>query len=407
MIKDKKFKIGLILKLLIGIVVGIFVGAFCSADICRVVVTLSSLFSSYLKFVIPLMIFSFVTTGISDLSKGAGKLLFATVLISYGSTIAAGGLAYLTFSNIFTYFMNPSDLFKISTTENISLDPYFSLEIPPIMDTISAITLSFILGICLSAYSKKNDSVLYRGVKQFSEFISVVLNKTIIPFLPLYICGTFVDMTYSGRTFVILGILWKVFLLVILLHWIYMIFQFGIASIISKKNFFTMLKHQMVGYSTALGTQSSAATIPVNLLCAEKMGISSRIRNFVIPICANVHMCGSMITITCCSMAVLFINGLPYSFPVIFPFIITLAIAMIASPGAPGGSIMTALPFLPMVGLGSPALQSLMIALYITQDGFGTGCNISGDNAIGVIVDTIFSKYVKKNESLSGEITAK
>ena len=203
-------------------------------------------------------------------------------------------------------------------------------------------------------------------------------------------------MTRSGKTFAILGILWKVFIIVIIMHLLYLVFAFFVAGGISKKNPLMLLKNQIPGYTTAVGTQSSAATIPVNLECAKADGISEEIRNFVVPLCANIHMAGSMITITACATAVCMMNGLPISINTVVPFIATLGIAMVASPGAPGGSIMTALPFLYMVGLGTEELQAIMIALYITQDSFGTACNVSGDNAIGLIVDAIYKKWIKE-----------
>jgi Na+/H+-dicarboxylate symporter len=174
---------------------------------------------------------------------------------------------------------------------------------------------------------------------------------------------------------------------------------FFISGAIGKKNPFIMMKNQIPGYLSAIGTQSSAATIPVNLDCAERNGVSKEIRNFVIPLCSNIHMPGSMITITCCVTAVLLMYGMPHSLALIVPFIMTLGIAMMASPGAPGGSIMSALPFLPLVGVASDsAIASLLIALYITQDSFGTACNVSGDNAISMTVDTIYKKHIQKNK---------
>ena len=208
-------------------------------------------------------------------------------------------------------------------------------------------------------------------------------------------------MTKSGKTFAILGILWKVFLVVIAMHLICIFIQFTIAGSVSRKNPLTLIKNQVPGYTTALGTQSSAATIPVNLQCAEADGVCSQIRNFVVPLCANIHMAGSMITITACATAVCLMNQLPISLATVIPFIMTLGIAMVASPGAPGGSIMTALPFLYMV-FGAEAVDpegaicAIMVALYITQDSFGTACNISGDNAIGIIIDTIYKKFILK-----------
>ena len=261
--------------------------------------------------------------------------------------------------------------------------------------------LAFILGLSLSAMKGKEiGDTLYNAIKDFSTIIDKVLHVAIVPLLPLYICGTFVDMTHSGKTFVILGILWKVFLVVIAMHLLYLVFAFVVAGGISHKNPVTLLKNQIPGYTTALGTQSSAATIPVNLQCAEADGISQEIRNFVVPLCANIHMAGSMITITSCATAVCLMNDLPISLATVVPFIATLGIAMVASPGAPGGSIMTALPFLYMVfgpeaGDVNGPICAIMVALYITQDSFGTACNVSGDNAIGVIVDTINRKLSK------------
>jgi Na+/H+-dicarboxylate symporter len=223
-----------------------------------------------------------------------------------------------------------------------------------------------------------------------------VLHKVIIPLLPLYICGTFVNMTVSGQTFAILSVLWKVFLTVIILHLTYLVILFCVSGSITKKNPFMLMKNQIPGYLSAIGTQSSAATIPVNLKCAEADGVSKEIRNFVIPLCANIHMAGSMITITCCVTATLLMYQIPVGLNVIVPFIMTLGVAMVASPGAPGGSIMTALPFLPIVGIPADgAMASLLISLYITQDSFGTACNVSGDNAISVVIEMIYQKFIK------------
>lgn len=398
-------KLGLVPKLIVAIILGILIGQFCPVVICRTVVTASSLFSTFLKFIIPLMILAYVTMGIADLSQGAGKLLLITVVLAYGSTLIAGTCSFLVSSNLFPSFMNADALATIAATADNSLDTYFSLTITPLFDTLSAVVLAFILGLCLSTLRGKTiGNTLYDGMKDFSGIIDKVLHSVIIPLLPLYICGTFVNMTYSGQTFAILSILWKVFVVVILMHLICILIQFVIAGSVSKKNPFVLIKNQIPGYTTALGTQSSAATIPVNLQCAERDGICEQIRNFVVPLCANIHMAGSMITITACATAVCLMNNLPISLGTVIPFIMTLGVAMVASPGAPGGSIMTALPFLYMifgVEAGDPdgTICAIMVALYITQDSFGTACNVSGDNAIGVIVDTIYKKFIYKPEA--------
>ena len=400
--KENKQKLGLLPRLLIAIVVGIIIGEFMPMEVARVVVTLSGIFSTFLKFIIPMMIVAYVTMGIANLKAGTGKLLLITVALAYGSTLIFGSASYFVSSNIFPHFMSEGALDKIAATAGISVPAYLSISIPPLLDTMSAVVMAFILGLNISILRGETiGDTLYNGVKDLSGIIDNVLSKVIIPLLPLYICGTFTDMTKSGKTFVILGILWKVFLVVIIMHLICILIQFMLAGTVSGKNPFTMIKNQLPGYATAIGTQSSAATIPVNLKCAEADGVSEQIRNFVVPLCANIHMAGSMITITACATAVCLMNQIPISLGTVIPFIMTLGIAMVASPGAPGGSIMTALPFLYMVfgpELGDPSgpICALMVALYITQDSFGTACNISGDNAIGLIVDTIYKKYIIK-----------
>ena len=398
----KKHEIGLVPKLIIAIVIGILIGQFLPESVCRFVVTLSGIFGSFLKFVIPLMILAYVTMGIADLSQGAGKLLLITVLSAYGSTLVAGSGSYFVSSTLFPNFISADALAQIEATAGNSVDSFFSIALPPVIDTLSAVVLAFILGLCMSAMrGKEIGDTLYNSFKDFSTIIDKVLHKAIIPLLPLFICGTFVDMTKSGRTFVILGILWKVFLVVIIMHLIIITIQFAVAGAISKKNPFVLIKNQIPAYTTAIGTQSSAATIPVNLECAKNDGVSEEIRNFVVPLCANIHMAGSMITIVACATAVCLMNGIPIGLHTVVPFVMTLGVAMVASPGAPGGSIMTALPFLYMIfgkdlGNTDGPICALMVALYITQDSFGTACNVSGDNAIGVVVEAIYQKFILK-----------
>ena len=398
--EKKSFKLGLLPKILIAIVVGILIGQFLPVWFCRIIVTASGIFSTFLKFIIPLMIVAYVTMGIADLKSGAGKLLLITVALAYTSTLIFGSASYLVASSLFPHFMSEGAMEQIAATAGVSLDSYLSITIPPLLDTLSAVVLAFVLGLCLSMLRGKTISnTLYECMKDFSGIIDKVLHAVIIPLLPLYICGTFVDMTKSGKTFAILSVLWKVFLVVILMHLICICIQFVVAGAISHKNPVQLIRNQIPGYATAIGTQSSAATIPVNLQCAAKDGVSEQIRNFVVPLCANIHMAGSMITITACATAVCLMNRLPISLGVVIPFIMTLGIAMVASPGAPGGSIMTALPFLYMIfgaEAGDPngPICAIMVALYITQDSFGTACNVSGDNAIGVIVESIYQNFI-------------
>lgn len=408
--KKKRKGLGLIPKLLIGIALGIVFGKFFPEGFNRVVFTISGVISQLINFIIPMMILAYVTMGIANLSEGAGKLLLITVILAYGSTIIAGSASYAVSSNLFPNFITAEAIEKIHNAEGAGLESYITMDIPPLFDTISAVVLAFILGLALSNMRGRHElgDTLYNFMNDFSKIIDRVLNVVVIPLIPILICGTFTNMTYSGTTFTILGILWKVFLVVLIMHWVYLIIQFLVAGGVSKKNPFRMLKNQLPGYATALGTQSSAATIPVNLQCAETNGMSKEIRNFAIPLCANIHMCGSMITIVACATAVCYMYSIPISMSTVVPFVATLGVAMVASPGAPGGSIMTALPFLYLIfgkeaGAVDGALAQLMIALYITQDSFGTACNVSGDDAIGTIVDTIYRKHIRSESTAEAD----
>ena len=396
----RKFRIGLVSRLLIAIVLGIFAGFVLPESIIKIAVTFSGLFSKYLAFIIPLMIIGFVVAGISDLTQGAGKLLGITTLISYSSTIVAGTIAYIMASTVFPHIIDGNTLAKIGNPEKGMLKPFFEINLPPMLDVTSAVVFSFIMGLAISwLKSQKNDDgeTIYKLFSDFSIIIVKVLSTSIIPVLPFYIFGTFANMAHSGGVFTIMSVFIKVFLCVLALHIAYLVALFAVSGVIGKKNPFQLLKNQIPGYITALGTQSSAATIPVNVECAKNNGVSEEIRDFVVPLCATIHMAGSIITITSCVTAVLMINNMAHSLSIMLPFIMTLGVAMVAAPGAPGGAIMSALPFLGMVGIVSTGpLGTMLIALYITQDSFGTAANVSGDNAIAVIVDTIYHKYVKK-----------
>ena len=396
-----KNKIGLVPKLIIGIIAGILIGSFAPEFLVKVLVTASSLFSAFLKFVIPFIIIGFVTAGIADLATGAGKLLGVTTGIAYGSTIVAGTLAFIVASLIFPSFIDPSVASQIGDPEAGMLESIFTIPLSPMVDVTAAIVFSFTMGLGISAL-RNNDKgeILYNLFQEFQEIITKVLSTIIIPLLPIYIAGTFANITYAGQVWNILSIFWRVYLVVIPLHIVYLVIQFTTAGFVTGKNPLKMLKNQIPGYLTAVGTQSSAATIPVNVECAKNNGVSKEIREFCVPLCATIHLSGSIISVTSFAVAVLMMNGMDHGFSTVFPFILMLGIAMVAAPGAPGGAIMSALPFLPMIGIPSDGgLASLMIALYLTQDSFGTAANVSGDNAIAAVVDHLNKKWSKKADN--------
>lgn len=402
----KKFSLGLIPKLIIAIILGIIAGKLLPAGIVRIAVTFSSFFSEWLSFVIPLMILAFVTKGIADLSEGAGKLLGITVLISYSSTLIGGSLSWLMSNSIFPRFITADAVAKITAAADKSLDPFFTMGLKPFFDVTGALVFAFVIGLSISwLRGKGKGEYSYGFVTEFNEIITNVLSKAVVPVLPFYIFGNFANMAISGSVFAILSIFWKIFLCVIALHLIYVTFMFIIAGGYANKNPFTLIKNQIPGYLTAIGTQSSAATIPVNIECSKKDGVSRGIREFVIPLGATVHMPGSMITITACTYTILAMYGMNNSLMTMLPYIAVLGIAMVAAPGAPGGAVMSALPFLTIVGIDpTGTMATLLISLYTTQDSFGTAANISGDNAIAVAVDKFYFKHIVKREKTKEEL---
>src|SRR5699024_4840130 len=255
--------------------------------------------------------------------------------------------------------------------------------INPPMDVLTALLLAFVLGIGIAAIKA---SALLNIMNEFKGIIELVINKVIIPLLPFHIFGIFANMTYTGTVSTIIIVFAKVFLLIIILHLLYLIAIYVTAGTMSRQNPFQMLKTMSPAYFTALGTQSSAATIPVTLQSAKQLKIRPNVADFTVPLLANIHLAGSTITILCTALAVMFIQGDMASFSSILPFLLVLGVTMIAAPGVPGGAVMAAIGLLEaMLGFG-PTMVSLMIALYLAQDSIGTACNVTGDGAITTIV---------------------
>ncbi len=394
----KKKTLGLIPKIIIAIALGIVVGRFLPDWMTRVSVTFSTMFGAFLNFIIPLMILAFVSKGIADLSEGAGKLLLVTVILSYCSTLIAGSLSYVMSSNIFPSFITPDLVQKIQEASSKTLDPYFTIPLGPIIEVTNALVFAFMLGLCVSVLRNKGKGQgLYNIINEFSDIINMVLVKFVIPILPFFIFGNFCGLSNSGSVFAILGIFGRIFVCIIALHLIYISALFFVSCIYAGKNPFSSIKKAVPAYLTAVGTQSSAATIPVNVNCNKNMGVTRQIREFVIPLCATVHMPGSMITLTACVFTLLTMFKMNASFAIIMRFICILGVAMVAAPGAPGGAVMSALPFLPYVGVeSSGTMATILISLYLTQDSFGTAANVSGDNAISIAVEKIYYKYIVK-----------
>lgn len=395
--EKKKISLGLIPKLIAAIVLGIIIGILsknAGTEIpVRILATFNSVFGNFLGFSIPLIIIGFVVSGIGDLGDGAGKTLAITTGVAYCSTLIAGTLAFLVATNTFGMFLQQGTLSIDATNpEEQLLATYLTINMPPIMDVMSALLISFVLGLGISALNKNNKHTLSNVFHEIQDVITGLVSKVLIPLLPIHVAGIFCNMAHAGTVFTILGVFIKVYLIVICLHIVILIFQYTVGASAAGKNPFVCIKNMIPAYLTAIGTQSSAATIPVTLQSAKNNGVRSEVADFVIPLCATIHLSGSTITLTSCAIAVMMLEGMPVEFGKMIPFIAMLGVTMVAAPGVPGGAVMAALGILQtMLGFGETE-QALMIALYLTQDSFGTACNVTGDGAIALFVDKITAK---------------
>lgn len=384
----KKIKIGLLARIVIAIILGIAIGTFFPAPLVRIFVTFNGIFSEFLNFSIPLIILGLVAVAIADIGKGAGKMLLITALIAYGATLFSGFLSYFTGVTIFPSLIEPgAPLEEVSEAQGIL--PYLSVSIPPLMNVMTALILAFTLGLGLASL---NSDALKNVTRDFQEIIVRMISAVILPLLPLYIFGIFLNITHSGQVYSILMIFIKIIGVIFILHIFLLVFQYSIAALFVRKNPFKLLGKMMPAYFTALGTQSSASSIPVTLKQTKKNGVSADIAGFVIPLCATIHLSGSTLKIVACALALMMMQGIPFDFPLFAGFIFMLGITMVAAPGVPGGAIMAALGILQsMLGFDESA-QALMIALYIAMDSFGTACNVTGDGAIALIIDKMVGK---------------
>ena len=382
-------KMPLLAKVLIAIVLGIGCSFFFPDFLNRAFVTINGIFGNFLGFTILLIILGLVAPGIAELGNGAGKLLAITAAIAYGSTLFAGFFSYFACSFSFPVILDSSASLADNIAQANKVLPYFTVDMPPVLSVTTALVLAFVVGLGL-CYVKGGK--LLGGLLEFRELINKVISGVIIPLLPLYIFGIFLQIGAEGQAGAIMKLFIKVIAVIFVLHVTLLLIQFIIAGAIAKKNPFKALFTMLPAYVTALGTQSSAATIPVTLRQAIKNGVDEKLAGFTVPLCATIHLAGSTLKIVACALAILWMQGMPHGLDIFAGFICMLGITMVAAPGVPGGAIMAALGLLSsMLGFNED-LQGLMIALYIAMDTFGTACNVTGDGAIALVVNKIYKK---------------
>ena len=376
----------LIFRLVIGILAGVLLGLYGPLEVTKLLVTFKVIFGQFLSFVVPLIILFYVMSGIGNMQKGSGRMLGVTVFLSYLSTVAAGVLAFMVAAELVPMIV-PASMSGVAS--GLQIQPWMKVDLPPLLEVTTALVIAFIFGIGMSVIRAKE---LLKATDQARDIVELVLCRLIIPVLPLYICTVFAEMGASGTVFATLETFVWVLGLAIVLHWLWLVIMFTVAGFSTGRNPLVMLKTMLPSYVTAVGTLSSAATIPVTVDCARKLRLNTHVVDFAVPLCATIHLSGSAITLTVCTVAVVMLSNFAVlDIATFLPFLMTLGVALVAAPGIPGGAVMASLGLLAsMLGFDDSAI-ALMIALYLAQDSFGTACNVTGDGAIATIVDTVGS----------------
>ena len=390
----QKRHFGLLPRIIVAMIAGIGCGFIFPEAIARIFVTFNSLFGNFLSFCIPLIIVGFVVPAIAEIGKRAGKMLVFTALLAYVATFFSGMFSYFVGTLTFPALLSDTAV-GVSASESHALQPFFSIDIPPLMSVMTALVVAFVFG--LGVAQTDVTSVLRRCFVEMREIIIKVIYTVVIPLLPFYIFGIFMNMTIADEVGPTLITFAKIILVIFAIHIAVLLLQFSVASLFSTttRNPLKLLWRMMPAYFTALGTQSSAATIPVTLARTKALGVSEGVAGFVVPLCATIHMSGSTLKIVACALALMITQQMPYDTPMFVGFVAMLGITMVAAPGVPGGSIMAALGILSQMLGFTDADNALMIALYIAMDSFGTACNVTGDGALSVIVNRFFG--VKKH----------
>jgi len=392
----KRLSSSLLFRVIVAIILGIICSLFFPDWLARVFVTFNSLFGGFLGFFVPVLIFALITPAIAGLGRGAGKWLGITTGIAYLSTILSGLLAYAVSLAVYPWLLADQGDVAVSDIDEGGLAPYFAIEITPPFEVLTALLLAFAVGLAMTTV--KSDT-LYKGSRDLERVVMKVITAFIIPLLPVFIFGMFLSLGMNGNLMDTMIAFGKVLALSVSMTFVYLAFQYGVAGAVAGQNPFVAFRNMLPAYATALGTSSSAATIPVTYASTLKNRVEVNVAGFVIPLCATIHLAGSMMKIGLYAFAIVFMSGLDVSPGLAVGFILMLGVTMIAAPGVPGGAIMAAVGLLSsMLGFSDDQV-ALMIAAYIAVDSFGTAANVTGDGAIAMIVNKFARGKIPARES--------
>ena len=392
----KKFKIGMFGRVVLAIAGGVVLGFLLThlggagAVGLRVLKTFNVIFAQVLKFIVPLLILGLVTPSIADAGKGAGRLLLTVMLLSYLSTCAASLFGYFAAGKLLPLYVTKGAV--AAAGKGVEILPYIDLKIPPLCDVLTALALAFMIGVGVIVTGSE---AMKRWFEEFGEIVKLTIMKVIIPGLPIYILTMICEMTATGKIDTMAGTMFKVIGTGWGLTIVFLLLLYSLAGLVARRNPLSCLWNMGSAYLTALSIASSSAVIPVTLDCCEKNGISKDVRNFVVPLCANVHMVGSAIKLMTSLLAVVIIYGLDIGFAQYLHFTFLFAIAAVAAPGVMCGVLMASVGFIESVLGLTPEQVAVVMAFYMALDGYGPAANVTGDGAIALICERFFGRVSK------------
>ena len=383
----KKLFRSLPFRLLLGIVIGIVLGLIFGEGVMKVVVSVKNILSQIIMFCVPLIVIGFIAPSITKLGQNASKLLGIAVILAYGSSVLAALLSTGAGYALIPHLSIASDATVKELPEDI-----FALSIPQIMSVMSALAFSLLIGL---AATWTKSTLTIRLLDEFQNIVLDIVNKIIIPILPVYIALVFCGLSWDGTVTKQFPAFLEIILIVMIGHFVWMAVLYTVAGLYSGKNPKEVFRHYGPAYLTAVGTMSSAATLSVALECARKSKVLRRdMVDFGIPLFANIHLCGSVLTEVFFAMAInLILTGSLPSFGTMLLFCVLLGVFAVGAPGVPGGTVMASLGIVVSVlGFGD-AGTGMLLAIFALQDSFGTACNVTGDGALTLILTGYCEKH--------------
>ena len=396
----KKLFNNLPFRLLLGIIIGVILGQVFPESVMKVVVTLQYIMGQLITFCVPLIIIGFIAPSITKLGKNASRLLGVAIVIAYVSSVCAALMSAGVGYALIPHLSIDTEVAGLRTLPDV----VFELNIPQIMSVMSALVLSVLVGL---AATWTNSKLTCDFLGEFQNIVLDIVGKIIIPMLPFYIAATFCNLSYEGMITHQLPAFIQIILIVMAGHYIWLAVLYLLAGAYSGKNPWEVLRHYGPAYLTAVGTMSSAATLAVALDCARKSKVLRKdMVSFGIPLFANIHLCGSVLTevFFCMTISKILYGHLP-SIGTMLLFCALLGIFAIGAPGVPGGTVMASLGLITGVLMFDDAGTALMLAIFALQDSFGTACNVTGDGALTLMLTGYAEKHgIKNNDNIQSPV---